>query len=145
MRGAGSNFGIVVSFKFKTFAVPDLVTVFSVNLPWNNASSIATGWTNLQDWLKSGGMPAEMNMRLFANRFQTQLQGMYYGNSTELRTAIQPLLTKLARNGTSISHQSQEYDWMGAFSHYSYSQEIDLGHPYNQVKHPSSLGLHGTW
>ena len=33
LKGAGSSFGIVVVFKFKTFAAPSTVTVFQSNLP----------------------------------------------------------------------------------------------------------------
>ncbi|KAK3313725.1 hypothetical protein B0H66DRAFT_359042 [Apodospora peruviana] len=129
LRGAGSNFGIVTTFKFNTFAAPSQVTAFQVNLPWNNANSIASGWSSLQDWL-TAGMPTEMNMRVFASGSQTQLQGLYYGNSNSLRTAIQPLLSKL---GASLSN-AQQYDWMGAFTYYTYGGQVDVTHPYNSVE-----------
>ncbi|KAK4211998.1 glucooligosaccharide oxidase [Rhypophila decipiens] len=129
LRGAGSNFGIVASFKFNTFAAPSQVTAFQVNLPWNNANAIATGWAAMQDWL-AAGMPKEMNMRVFGSGGQTQLQGLYHGNSNNLRTAIQPLLSKL---GASLSN-AQQYDWMGAFSYYTYGGQVDVTHPYNQVE-----------
>lgn len=134
LRGAGSNFGIVTSFKFNTFAAPSQVTAFQVNLPWNNANSIATGWAAMQDWL-AAGMPKEMNMRVFGSGGQTQLQGLYYGDSNSLRTAIQPLLSKL---GASLSN-AQQYDWMGAFRYYTYSSQVDVTHPYNVVSTPIPL------
>lgn len=130
LRGAGSNFGIVTSFRFKTFAAPSQVTAFQVNLPWNSASAIVSGWSALQDWLKSGGMPKEMNGRVFGSPSQTQLQGLYHGSSAQLRTAIQPLLTRL---GASLSN-AQQYDWMGAFSYYTYGQQVDVSRPYNLVE-----------
>jgi FAD/FMN-containing dehydrogenase len=129
LRGAGSNFGIVASFRFKTFPAPPELTTYEVNLPWRNASAMVAGWASLQDWLSTGGMPKEMNMRLLGNGYQTVLQGMYHGNSTALRTAIQPLLTRL---NSTLSNVEQS-DWMGAFSHYSYSRTIDITGPYNQV------------
>jgi FAD/FMN-containing dehydrogenase len=129
LRGAGSNFGIVASLRFKTFPVPANVTTFEVNLAWRNASAIVTGWGKLQDWLKAGGMPKEMNMRLLGNGFQTQLQGMYHGNSSALKTSIQPLLDKL---GSTLSN-AKEYGWMEAFEHYSYSDKIDIIGPSHQV------------
>ncbi|KAK1749355.1 glucooligosaccharide oxidase [Echria macrotheca] len=130
LRGAGSNFGIVSTFKFKTFAAPSTVTAYQVNLPWNSASSIASGWGALQDWLSSGGMPAEMNMRVFGSGSQTQLQGLYHGSSGDLRSAIQPLLSKLS---ASLSN-SQQYDWMGAFTYYTYGGTVDVTHPYSSVE-----------
>ncbi|KAK0709174.1 hypothetical protein B0T26DRAFT_720658 [Lasiosphaeria miniovina] len=129
MRGAGSSFGIVVVFKFNTFAAPSQVTAFQVNLPWNSASSIASGWTTIQDWVQNT-MPKEMNARVFGSPSQTQIQGLYHGNSNNMRTAIQPLLSKL---GASLSN-SQQYDWMGAFSYYTYGGTVDVTHPYNSVE-----------
>ncbi|EAA29277.3 Glucooligosaccharide oxidase [Neurospora crassa] len=130
LRGAGSNFGIVASFKFNTFAAPSQVTAFQINLPWNSASSIASGWEKLQDWLAAGNMPKEMNMRVFGSPSQTQLQGLYHGSSSALRTAVQPLLSTL---GASLSN-AQQYDWMGAFTYYTYGGTVDVTHPYNTVE-----------
>ncbi|KAL2259992.1 hypothetical protein VTK26DRAFT_6156 [Humicola hyalothermophila] len=131
LRGAGSNFGIVASWRFKTFPEPANLTVYEVNLPWKNASDIVEGWGKLQSWLEEGGMPEEMNMRLFGNSWNTQLQGMYYGNASALETAIQPLLDLLPNATLS---NVKEHDWMGAFKHYSYSSEIDITRPYRQVE-----------
>lgn len=137
IRGSGSNFGIVSTFKFRTFAAPSQVTVFSVNLPWNSGSAIATGWAAMQDWIVAGNMPKEMNFRVFGSPSQTQLQGMYHGDSNSLRTAIQPLLSKL---GASLS-QAQQQDWMGAFTYYTYgsANAVDVSYPYNMV------GLHSPF
>jgi FAD/FMN-containing dehydrogenase len=129
LRGAGSNFGIAASLRFKTFPAPTNVTTFEVSLAWRNASAIVKGWGKLQDWLKDGGMPKEMNMRVLGNSFQTQLQGMYHGNASALRTAAQPLLDTL---GAKLSNV-KEYGWMEAFEHYSYSDEIDIISPSHQV------------
>lgn len=131
LRGAGSNFGIVASFKFNTFAAPNQVTAFQINLPWQSASAIASGWGKLQDWLAAGNMPKEMNFRIFGSPSQTQIQGLYHGSSSALRTAAQPLLTAL---GASLSN-AQQYDWMGAFTYYTYGSagQVDVTHPYNQV------------
>ncbi|KAK1832255.1 glucooligosaccharide oxidase [Podospora conica] len=132
IRGAGSNFGIVSTLKFRTFAAPNQVTVFSVNLPWNSGSAIATGWASMQEWIVAGNMPKEMNFRVFGSPSQTQIQGMWYGDSNSLRTAIQPLLSKL---GASLG-QAQQQDWMGAFTYYTYgsANAVDVTYPYNMVE-----------
>lgn len=130
LRGAGSNFGIVASFRFKTFAVPQNVTSYEVNLPWSNSTNMVKGWGALQGWLLNGSMPEEMNMRILGNGFQTQLQGLYHGNSSALKTAIDPLLKLL---GAKLSNV-KDYDWMEGFEHYAYTNNIDVTEPdYDQV------------
>ncbi|KAK4233842.1 FAD linked oxidase [Achaetomium macrosporum] len=131
LRGAGSNFGIVTSFRFKTFAAPPTVTSYQINLPWSTSSAIVKGWGALQDWLQNGSMPAEMNMRVLGNAYQTQLQGLYHGNASALRTAVAPLLTLLNATLSNV----REHDWMGGFENYAYSNEIDITTPsYNAAE-----------
>jgi FAD/FMN-containing dehydrogenase len=129
LKGAGSNFGIVTSFQFKTFAAPTNVTVYQIRLPWSNSTAIVKGWTDIQEWLGSGGMPEEMNMRVLGDRSGAQLQGQYFGNATSLRAAIKPLLDTMNVTLSSV----KETDWMGAFKNYAYSAEIDITRPYEQV------------
>ncbi len=128
LKGAGSSFGIVVVFKFKTFAAPSQVTTFQANLPWSSGSATAAGWAKLQDWVDSS-MPPELNFRIFGGGFQTQIQGMYYGSSGGLQTAIGPLLSQL---GTSLS-QVLTTDWVGGFNAYTYGDRVVATHPYNMV------------
>lgn len=139
MKGSGSNFGIVTSFKFKTFEAPSQVTKFDINLNWGSGQQIAQGWGAMQDWVLAGGMPKEMNMRVFGSGGQTQIQGLYHGNSNNLKTAIQPLLSKI---GGSLA-SAQQYDWMGAFSYYTYANgNVDLTHPYSTVSLlPAEFGV----
>ncbi|KAK3302736.1 FAD linked oxidase-like protein [Chaetomium strumarium] len=125
LRGAGSNFGIVASFRFKTFAAPANLTSYQINLPWSTSSAIVKGWGALQDWLLNGSMPEAMNMRILGNGYQTQLQGLYHGNASALRTAAAPLLTLLNATLSNV----REYDWMGAFGEYAYSNDIDITTP----------------
>jgi hypothetical protein len=130
LRGAGSSFGVVSSFRFKTFAAPSQVTVFTVNLGWGSSGSCTSGWSTIQSYLQSGGMPSEMNMRIFGDNQQLQLQGLYHGSSGALQSAISPLLRSL---GVSLS-QSQTQGWMNAFSYYTFGGTVDSTHPYNTVR-----------
>jgi FAD/FMN-containing dehydrogenase len=136
LRGAGSSFGIVTSFKFNTFEQPSVVTVFSANLPWNNAQQAAAGWTSLQDWA-ANSMPAEMNMRVFGMSFSTQLQGMYYGSQSQLQSAIAPLMSLL---GTNLGQTSQT-NYMGGFLAYDNGDNVDPSHPYSMVRNLLSADL----
>ncbi|KAL2157306.1 hypothetical protein VTH06DRAFT_6244 [Thermothelomyces fergusii] len=125
LRGAGSSFGIVASFRFKTFEAPATVTSYEINLPWTNSSNIVRDWSAIQQWLLDGGMPKEMNMRVLGNGFQNQLQGLYHGNASALRTAIEPLLTLLNAKLSNV----RESGWMEGFRNYAYSNEIDITDP----------------
>lgn len=128
LRGAGSSFGVVHTFYFNTFAAPPQTVAFQANLPWNSASSCASGWSALQDWIQAGNMPPELNFRIFGGGYQTQIQGLYHGPQSGLTAAIQPLMSKL---GTSLS-QVQQTDWNGGFAAYDNGDKVDASYPYNQ-------------
>ncbi|KAL1878594.1 hypothetical protein VTK73DRAFT_7772 [Phialemonium thermophilum] len=126
LRGAGSCFGVVTSFRFRTFPAPPVVTVFGAILPWRTAEQAYAGWSVLQDWVLVGGMPAEMNMRVFGVAFGAQLQGLYHGNASAMEAAVAPLLTLL----NTTLWQVNETDWMGGFEAYANGDTINATHPY---------------
>ena len=128
LRGAGSSFGIVTAFRFNTFEPPPVVTVFTADLPWRNATQAMAAWAVLQNWTQDI-MPSEMNMRIFGSNFGAQLQGLYHGQSLALEEAIAPLMTLL---NTSLA-EVNETDWMGGFTSYAYTEDVDMGHPYDAV------------
>ncbi|KAI0143385.1 hypothetical protein BJ166DRAFT_90280 [Pestalotiopsis sp. NC0098] len=142
MRGAGSNFGIAASYEFDTFAAPSSVTVFSASLPLTKANG-ATGMAALQDYALNT-MPAELNMRVFASSYFTNLEGQYFGDPAGLAAALSPLFNK---TGGSIS-QSQSMGWLDALTHYA-NGKLDVTHPYSlqETIYAKSLelkGLNGT-
>ena len=98
MLGAGSNFGIVASYQFKTFEAPANVTWFSAQLPWNQSTAQA-GLEALESYAKNT-MPAELNMRLAGSSRSASVEGVYYGDEEGLEAALEPLLNK---TGGSIS------------------------------------------
>jgi FAD/FMN-containing dehydrogenase len=127
MRGAGSNFGIAASYEFSTFAAPASVTWFSASLPFTKANG-AAGLAALEDYVKNGAMPPELNMRIFASSYFTQLEGQFFGDAAGLSNALAPLL---AKTGGSIQ-QSQTTGWLDALTHYANGQ-LDVTHPYSLV------------
>ncbi|KAK6074472.1 glucooligosaccharide oxidase [Seiridium cupressi] len=142
MRGGGSNFGIAASFEFNTFAAPANVTWFTASLPFTKANGVA-GLEALEEYVKNT-MPAELNLRIFASSYFTQLEGLFYGDDTGLHTALTPLLNK---TGGSIQ-QSQSVGWLDALSHYA-NGKLDVTHPYSlqETIYSKSLeltGLNGT-
>ncbi|KAI8629716.1 Glucooligosaccharide oxidase [Xylariaceae sp. FL1651] len=139
MLGAGSNFGIALSYKFKTFEAPKTVTVFSANLGWTQTTA-AAGLEALDNWTRNT-MPANLNMRLAGGNRQSTLEGTFIGNQTEFTAALQPLLSL---TGGSIS-SSTTTDWMGSIQNYAYTSPIDLTYPYDvhETFYSKSLTLTG--
>ena len=130
LRGAGSSFGVVTSFKFNTFAPPANVTVFTINLPWDSVADTVSGWTSLQTYVQNT-MPSDMNMRIMINSFIAQIQGLWYGDAASLQTAAVPLLAAIG-NGAALSGV-QTSDWMGGFAAYANGETVDVSVPYNHV------------
>lgn len=104
------------------------MTVFTANLPWRTAEQAMAGWSVLQNFTQDT-MPSEMNMRVFGFNFGAQLQGLYHGEPSALKEAIAPLMNLL---NTSLA-EANETDWMGAFTSYAYTDDVDLSHPYDAV------------
>ncbi|KAI1172260.1 Glucooligosaccharide oxidase [Nemania sp. FL0916] len=138
MLGAGSNFGIALSYQFNTFEAPDEVTVYSIRLPWNKTTAVA-GLEALQDWVQNT-MPANLNMRLAGGNRQASLEGAFIGNTSELRTALQPLLNV---TGGTISI-NKTMDWIDGLEYYANS-DLNLTYPYDvhETFYSKSLTLTG--
>ncbi|KAI0835808.1 putative glucooligosaccharide oxidase [Hypoxylon sp. FL0890] len=143
LLGAGSNFGIVTSYELKTFEPPANITWFVVSLPWRKNNTVA-GLEALEDYALNT-QPAELNMRLYATRQFTQLEGSYHGNKTDLEAALEPLLNK---TGGKIA-AAQTVSWIKGLEHFSTSK-LNQTYPYTQVQEEffgKSLelkGLNGT-
>ena len=127
MRGAGSSFGIVAAYQFNTFAAPTEVTYFNINLNWN-AKTAPAKLEALEAYTKNI-MPAELTMRLYGSKYSNYMEGMYFGNKTQLADALQPLL----KNASLTIASSTQTTWINAFSHYAYTSDTDPTWPYSSV------------
>ncbi|OIW29381.1 FAD-binding domain-containing protein [Coniochaeta ligniaria NRRL 30616] len=126
IRGAGSSMGIVSSFQFKTFVVPDTVTFFVASAPWGAQGKALNGLRAVQEFALNT-MPAELNMRVFITGKFVNFEGLFYGDKAGLKSALQPLLNK-----TSATLQlSQEGTWLDQLTHFGNGLALDQGHPYN--------------
>ncbi|KAK8036095.1 hypothetical protein PG993_008709 [Apiospora rasikravindrae] len=127
LRGAGSNFGVVASYEFNTFPIPEEVTYFSMPFRWN----LTTGFANLAkvEAYAKDFMPADLNMRLFSSGFSSQLEGLFYGNVSGLQAALAPLLNTTTPPLKIM--QAVNTTWMEAFAHYA-NAPTDPTHPYSQ-------------
>ncbi|KAK4561228.1 hypothetical protein LTR86_004545 [Recurvomyces mirabilis] len=85
-------------------------------------------------------MPAELTMRMYTSTGSSYFEGMYFGNSAALKTALQPLLNA---TGLSISSSTQT-DFLSAFKHYSYTSNTDITtDPSQETFYSKSLMLKG--
>ena len=133
LRGAGSSFGVVVSFHFKTFQAPtdnvvfcklrfcdyairvELTCIIAYNFPASTVNETAESIMAIQKFGNTQ-QPAELNMRVLCNSYQNQLLGVYYGSTTNFKAAIQPLLKELNITGGSVKNTS----WIDMLSTYAY-------------------------
>ncbi|KAL0943438.1 6-hydroxy-D-nicotine oxidase 3 [Colletotrichum truncatum] len=126
IRGAGSSMVIVAEFEFNTFAAPEKMTYFDIDLTWD-AKKAPQVLLDAQEFAKS--MPAELTMAVTFNNDGYYLNGAYVGEDAAFRTAIQPLLTKL---GVKVS-SSKTVGWIDFIKHYAGVAEIDITTPtYNE-------------
>ncbi|KAI1329037.1 Glucooligosaccharide oxidase [Xylariaceae sp. FL0255] len=143
MLGAGSNFGIVTEFEWNTFAPPSNLTWFSADLPWgltakNGKNVTIAGLEAVGEFATSGSMPPELNMRVVGTSVgATQLEGLYYGDETELYGVLAPLLNV---TGASLS-QVQPTDWIGSLEQFAGTTNLDITWPYSSQETFHSNGL----
>ncbi|KAK1985700.1 FAD binding domain-containing protein [Colletotrichum cereale] len=135
LKGAGSSFGVVSEFYFKTFDAPKQATTFAAVLQWDTAKAI-DGFKKLQTWAETM-MPNELNMRLSISSFSTNLEGMFYGNKTGLQAALDPLLATIGGRLAT----SQTTDWLGHLQHFGNGMALDQKDNYKLQEnfHSSSL------
>ena len=126
IRGAGSNYGIVASWKLRTFPAPETLTWFSVKLNWTAETSLA-GLEALEKYARTT-MPSNLNFRVSDyDRGSPNVEGLYYGTDSEMRAAIAPLLRDAAPKG--VVTESFTVNWLQAAHHYSFFDTIDWTDP----------------
>jgi hypothetical protein len=127
LQGAGSSFGIVVEFEFKTFKAPEYVTPFTIELPWNEQAAFEA-FSALQDFALVA--PQTLNMFSFVTATSQVIQGLYFGDKNGLIEGLQPLLERLK---TTISYM-ETVGWLEGLEHYADGEPLDSPAPYNAVR-----------
>ncbi|GJC87246.1 FAD-linked oxidoreductase sorD [Colletotrichum liriopes] len=136
LKGAGSSFGVVSEFYFRTFDAPKQATNFLAILQWDAAKSI-DGFKKLQDWAEST-MPNELNMRLFITPRFTNLEGMFYGDKAGLQAVLDPLLATIGGRMTAL----QTTDWFGNLQHFGNGLALDQKDNYKKQENFYSSSLY---
>lgn len=118
LRGAGSAFGIVTSFKFKTFKAPESNIAFSYDLSGLDRANLVDALVTLQDYADEE-QPKEMNMQVtLASGSAVELSGMYHGDQDGFDKTMQPLLEKLGISPT--DSQPETMGWIDSIKHQAY-------------------------
>ncbi|KAH8662493.1 chitooligosaccharide oxidase [Xylariales sp. PMI_506] len=127
LRGAGSSFGIVAEFEFKTFAAPERVTPFTIELSWNRESA-TRALDSLQEIAISA--PEELNLYLFVSSTVGQvIQGLYIGDEHGLERALDTLLERLGEDANVLD--SHTVGWLEGLEYFSDGENLDQTYPYS--------------
>jgi FAD/FMN-containing dehydrogenase len=127
LRGAGSSFGIVAEFEFKTFEAPEYVTPFTIKLPWNEQAAFDT-LSALQDFALVA--PKTLNMFSFVTATSQVIQGLFFGDKDDLVIGLQPLLARLE---TAVLDM-KTVGWLEGLEYHADGEPLDSPAPYNAVR-----------
>lgn len=102
LRGAGMSYGIVTSFKFRTFQAPEDNVLFYYPYHWTREQA-GPGWTAFQEYTAGRTtpvIPQGLNIRFVIVKDSGDvllflLEGAYHGSLEDYLVAIQPLLDSL--------------------------------------------------
>jgi FAD/FMN-containing dehydrogenase len=127
LRGSGSNYGVVASYDFNTFAAPSQVTYFNMPAKWNTTT--APGYLAAVENYTKAVMPADLTMRMYGGSYQHYFEGLFYGDVAGLKAALKPLQDKIP--GLAIQ-SAVNTTWLKGFEHYA-NANTDPTTPYSMV------------
>ncbi|RTE68666.1 hypothetical protein BHE90_016957 [Fusarium euwallaceae] len=125
LRGAGSSFGIVAELDFMTFAAPEVLTSFSIDLDWSEEEAVE-GILAFQEF--GVNAPRELNMQIFMGPRGQTIQGLYHGSLEGLNAALRPLLGEI---NAQVS-KTRTMNWIESVGHFSDGQSIVQRRPYDR-------------
>ncbi|MCW2877043.1 MAG: histidine kinase [Sphaerisporangium sp.] len=90
--GGGGNFGVAVSFTFRTHATRE-VTVFFLHWPWSRARKAIAAW---QAWAPFAPDAMWSNLHLSQDpSLDLQIGGLYLGSRADCERRLEPLIAKI--------------------------------------------------
>jgi len=138
LRGSGSNYGVVASYDFNTFAAPSQVTYFNMPAKWNTTT--APGYLAAVENYTKAVMPANLTMRMYGGSYQHYFEGLFYGDVAGLKAALKPLQDKIP--GLAIQ-SAVNTTWLKGFEHYA-NANTDPTTPYSMVSISDDDGVEHT-
>ncbi|KAH7036022.1 carbohydrate oxidase from Microdochium Nivale in complex with substrate analogue [Microdochium trichocladiopsis] len=129
LKGAGSNFGIVATWKLVTFPAPKLLTRFGITLNWNKTTAVK-GIEAVEDYARWVA-PREVNFRIGDyGKGNPGIEGLFYGTPEQWRAAFQPLLNTLPAGY--VVQTPTTLNWIQSVLSYSNFDHIDFITPQPQ-------------
>jgi FAD/FMN-containing dehydrogenase len=99
--GGGGNFGVVTSFGFSAHPIPEAITLFTLEWPWDAADSVLDAWIR---WIPSAPDELWANCQLFASGTVgsglVKVTGVFVGSVSACTSALSPLTIAVAARTT---------------------------------------------
>ncbi|MFC5826856.1 FAD-binding oxidoreductase [Nonomuraea insulae] len=108
--GGGGNFGVAVSFTFRTHQATDL-TLFFLHWPWAKAGAAVRAW---QSWAPTAPEELWSTLRLRRSKsgLDVQIGGAYVGGAAALERLLAPLVAKIGKPSSRSVRTTSRLDAM---------------------------------
>jgi hypothetical protein len=101
LRGAGPSYGIVTSFRVKTFPAPESNIVFAYKFSIDDPSVATRQLLAFQSFAASPSIPSNLGLQYTIDtlegpeRFSTKIHGVYYGPLSDFHSLFEPFVQEL--------------------------------------------------
>jgi FAD/FMN-containing dehydrogenase len=129
LRGAGSSFGIVTRYKFKTYPAVDQLVNWEYAYNWTKPEA-RKALDVIQAYAASKDYPAEMNARFFITATGVKFWGVYQGTRASFDPVFNAIIAKLP--GTPIATSIVETGWIDSIKKWAF---MDITMPVDYVIH----------
>src|ERR1700722_666335 len=108
--GGGGNFGVVTSFGFSARPIPEAITLFTLEWPWQAATDVLDAWLR---WIPSAPDELWANCQMFSSGAVggglVKVTGVFIGSVSACSAALNPLTTAVGHGTTSRFVGPEDY------------------------------------
>ncbi|KAG0151246.1 hypothetical protein CROQUDRAFT_651465 [Cronartium quercuum f. sp. fusiforme G11] len=129
LRGAGASFGIVSSFKMKTFNAPPVMTFFSFTWQFDSVTELGKAMLDYQQYCFTAQLIPEIGLEVNLGKgngpdqVSFQVVGTVFGSQSGLKPLISPLLEKLPKNPLMTINET---DWLSTLNILASPQTLEI-------------------